>query len=951
MQFSIRLSKAILSFASAFFAAALSLASNVTTRPVDTLICAGTQIQVPYSVTGTFVSGNIFTVQLSDSAGSFTSPLNLSTLISQVSDTINTVFPGTTTYSAHYRIRVVSSDSSAAWTDNGSNISIFPPPSVSAVASDSSICLGSYVYLSSAGAYLYSWAGGFTDSSWFMPLATATYTLTGTDTNRCSSISSVSITVDTMALKASVLRNTTSSDSSNGKAKVISLGGTSPYSYRWSSFSDSLASESNLSIGSYTVTVTDNTGCTNTASLSISPPLQLTLLSTVNDSGYSRHDGAACLSASGGTVPYTFYWLPGGRSDSSANNLASGNYSVKVIDFIGGRDSVNFTITRPAFLTAHAASQVNASGYGLDDGSAVISVSGGVMPYLYAWSGSASADTLAKDSTLTSGSYTVTVTDAYANTTSTSFSITQPTLLTATISSFENVSCPGGTNAQATVLAHGGVTPYTYSWAPSGELKATATSLNAATYTVTVTDAHRNNATTTVHLVAIDTQKPKITAPPPLTVYATTIGCYAKNVSLGTPLTSDNCSVSSVVNNAADSLPVGTYTIVWTVSDESGNTATASQQLTVKEALAPALSSISGSADVYCQTSGLIYSITNVPGAFSYSWSVPSGFTILSGQGSRSITTNAGSISPGNLTVTVTTACHVPSRTLDIKQQALSKPGTITGSKAVYCGTSAVSYSIRPISGASSYTWTLPSGATLSSGQGTDAIVVDYSSFTPGNISVTAGNSCENSPPGTLAISYAILSAPSLIRGQDEGLSASSGNVKYYVNQEPGITNTWTLPVTGVTKISESENTDTLYLSFSSAFNTGTLSVKSSNGCSTSRETSLFLTKTSGEKIRNPAPGSSTNSGPSNYLFEIKDLYPNPTATGFYNLKINASENAAVLISVYGPLGNLILKSTQILIKGENLIPGELSVPAGLYLLNLRDSNNNLSFSRSLIVQ
>ncbi|PIX36365.1 MAG: hypothetical protein COZ59_01485, partial [Bacteroidetes bacterium CG_4_8_14_3_um_filter_31_14] len=68
--------------------------------------------------------------------------------------------------------------------------------------------------------------------------------------------------------------------------------------------------------------------------------------------------------------------------------------------------------------------------------------------------------------------------------------ITQPTELIANITEHTNVSCFGGTNGSATVVASGGTPAYTYSWNPSGQTTSVATNLPAGTYNVTVTDAN-----------------------------------------------------------------------------------------------------------------------------------------------------------------------------------------------------------------------------------------------------------------------------------------------------------------------------------------------------------------------------------------------------------------------------------------------------------------------------
>ncbi|GET27004.1 hypothetical protein NT017_33330 [Prolixibacter sp. NT017] len=101
------------------------------------------------------------------------------------------------------------------------------------------------------------------------------------------------------------------------------------------------------------------------------------------------------------------------------------------------------------------------------------------------------------------------------------------------------------------------------------------------TITWTVTDASGNSAQASMDVTVTDDQNPTITAPADVSVYFDPSSCVATGVSLGTPTTDDNCGVASVTNNAPVSFPEGTTTVTWTVTDNSGNTATATQKVTV----------------------------------------------------------------------------------------------------------------------------------------------------------------------------------------------------------------------------------------------------------------------------------------------------------------------------------------------------------------------------------
>ncbi len=155
--------------------------------------------------------------------------------------------------------------------------------------------------------------------------------------------------------------------------------------------------------------------------------------------------------------------------------------------------------------------------------------------------------------------------------------------------------------------------------------------------------------------------------------------------------------------------------------------------------------SITGTATPYCQQTGVPYSIASVPGATSYSWTVPSGADIISGQGTTNITVNFGTQS-GNVSVQAINICGSSSfRNLAVTISAPAQPGPITGPNIVDSGETGVSYSISAVTGATSYNWTVPPGATVAGGQGTTSITVNFGTQS-GNVSVRAQSVCGNSP-------------------------------------------------------------------------------------------------------------------------------------------------------------------------------------------------------------
>ena len=101
--------------------------STITTGSiVGSTFCAGATVNIPYTTTGTFNSGNVFTAQLSNATGSFATSTTIGTLNSATSGTILATIPPATAYGTGYRIRVVSSNPSVDGSDNGANLTINP---------------------------------------------------------------------------------------------------------------------------------------------------------------------------------------------------------------------------------------------------------------------------------------------------------------------------------------------------------------------------------------------------------------------------------------------------------------------------------------------------------------------------------------------------------------------------------------------------------------------------------------------------------------------------------------------------------------------------------------------------------------------------------------------------------------------------------------------------------
>ena len=207
---------------------------------------------------------------------------------------------------------------------------------------------------------------------------------------------------------------------------------------------------------------------------------------------------------------------------------------------------------------------------------------------------------------------------------------------------------------------------------------------------------------------------------------------------------------------------------------------------------------ITGTSPVNVGQTNVSYSISSVSGATAYTWTVPTGATITNGQGSTSITVNFGcSAVSGNVMVTPsnTNGSGTPS-TFAVTVNSVGAAGGISGSTSVNAGDNGIAYSISSVGGATSYTWTAPAGANITSGQGTTSITVNYGcAAVSGNVAVTPANAngC-NGTPATLAVTVVGVDAAGSISGLSS-LCAGSNGVAYSISSVNGATSyAWTAP-------------------------------------------------------------------------------------------------------------------------------------------------------------
>lgn len=495
----------------------------------------------------------------------------------------------------------------------------------------------------------------------------------------------------------------------DGTSTVSVNNGNPPFSYQWdtNARSQTTATADSLRSGNYTVTVTDNNGCTDTITTSITEPQPLvaSIASTTDASCFGGNDGQATASASGGTSPYTYNW-PSSGNNATESNLAQGSYILTITDANGCTDTALAVINEPSELIASIDSSIDVSCFGSSDGAAYASASGGIAPYTYSWSSSANDSTATN---LGQGSYILTVSDANGCTDTASVTINEPQALVTNISSFSNVSCAGGNDGSATASASGGTPPYTYSWPSSGN-NATENNLTAGSYTLTVSDINGCTDTATVQISEPSVLIANINLTTNVSCFGGNDGFAVASASGGTaPYTylwpSNNSSA------AENNLSAGNYIV--TVTDANGCESNATAIINQPNPLS--LSALINPVSCYNGNDGRISVIVNGgTQPYNYNWS------------NNTTDSSTSALSAGNygLTITDREGCTLDSIFSVTEPNPISL--TASGNDTICAGTN-YQISATASGGNGSYTYSWSNG--LGNGQSKNINITETTKY------------------------------------------------------------------------------------------------------------------------------------------------------------------------------------------------------------------------------
>lgn len=494
------------------------------------------------------------------------------------------------------------------------------------------------------------------------------------------------------------------------------------------------------------------------------------------------------------------------------------------------------------------------------------------------------------------------------------------------------VVCTSSLNSYS-IAAVPGATDYTWTL-PSGWTGSSSTNtINATSGTsggsikVTANSACGNSSPTTLNVSITGVpQKPGVISGPnaicinSTNLYSISAFLGATSYSWTLPSGWTGTSNSNAITTQANS---NSGNILVTANNECG--ASVSQSISISVSGPPNQPGIISGNNAVCNGSANVYSVTAVPGATSYTWSLPVGWNGSSATNSITVTAGTGG---GTLSVVANGICGASvSRALAVSvSSGPGQPSGISGNSTI-CANSINTYSVPLVAGATAYTWTLPGGWT---GTSTTNSINVTSSSVGGNISVTANNSCGNSSPQNLAI---IVNSPPAQPGVISGnlsVCANSSNT-YSVTAVPGATSySWTLPG-GWTGSSNSTS-----ISVNAGPNGGDIKVSANNTCGTSTVSTLSVI-TLAPQAPAPITGKSAICGNSSNVYSVPEvsgatsytwvLPPGWTGTSTSNniTAIAGSSGGNITVSANNTCGSSSVQTLGVSVGNVPALPGVIS--------------------------
>ena len=415
-------------------------------------------------------------------------------------------------------------------------------------------------------------------------LAQGSYTVTVTGANGCTTTNSFTVDEDVVVPDVSgVPADNNSCVSPNGTINLSVSPASLQYTFNWSN-AQTTQNLTDLSPGTYTVTVNGGGSCSNTATFTVGenilPPV---IADSISAALCGQNSGAIDLTISNGISPYTFEWS-NLASVEDLNGIASGTYTVTVSGANGCTETASYTVPDDVVVPDIVGTLAPNSSCVVDNGAITLEVNPTTLTYTYNWESGETTPDLAD---LPPGTYTVTVNGGGACTAVSTFTIDDITVPVTVSGTTTDILCFGDNAGAIDLTVSSGAAPFTFAWSPDiPGAPEDPVGLLAGDYTVVVTDTAGCTTTETFTinqpLDAVSlacTQSSNVSSP------GATDGAAAITISGGIAPYAIEWSPGSTQSNLSTgvfpitNLGVGDYDV--TVTDANGCTAICSFNISI----------------------------------------------------------------------------------------------------------------------------------------------------------------------------------------------------------------------------------------------------------------------------------------------------------------------------------------------------------------------------------
>lgn len=326
----------------------------------------------------------------------------------------------------------------------------------------------------------------YQSSGTFSNLVADEYTLYVRDASGCVVYEELTITEPDVLILNSNISNVSCNGGDDGVIDLMVMGGVATFTYVWSN-AKTTEDIFNLKAGNYSITVTDDNGCKENDTYTVTEPASPLIVNgvTTDASSGTAADGAIDVTATGGTIPYAYNWSNGAFTED-LTAITSGVYFVEVIDVNDCIASAEFGVSDPTNMFAVLGEVTDVNCAGGSDGTIDITASGGTEPYIYEWSNGA---TKADISNLAADTYDVTITDDDSYKVYGTYTVVELSTAITVTGTATNAASQTAEDGVVDITVAGGTTPYTYSWS-NNETTEDIDELAPAVYTVIVEDAN-----------------------------------------------------------------------------------------------------------------------------------------------------------------------------------------------------------------------------------------------------------------------------------------------------------------------------------------------------------------------------------------------------------------------------------------------------------------------------